>query len=123
MKILHGMRRTWGACESALRGHSRVNSVVFSPDGSRIASASHDGTVRIWNAMTGEFEAVLEGHSENVTSVVFSPDGMHIASVSHDDTARIWHTMTGKAEAVLREHLAWETSVNFSPDGSSVAFA
>jgi WD40 repeat protein len=63
---------------------------VFSPDGSRVASGSHDKTVRVWDVQTGECQSTLEGHSDGVESVVFSPDGSRVASGSHDGTVRAW---------------------------------
>ena len=56
------MEADWGACLTTLEGHSsRVNSVVFSHDSTRLASASSDETVKIWDATTSTCIATLVG--------------------------------------------------------------
>ena len=73
-----------------LLGHTRtVHSASFSPDGQKIVSGSHDNTVRVWSAVTGECEQTLEGHTSMVNSASFSPDGQKIVSGSRDETVRI----------------------------------
>ena len=67
-----------------MQNESIVKSVMFSQDGSRIVSGSYNKTVQIWNATTGEVEAVLKGHMDKVTSVAFSQDGSRVvSSVGH----------------------------------------
>jgi WD40 repeat protein len=62
---------------------------VFSPDGTRIVTASFDGTAKVWDP-DGALLATLEGHSGDVASAVFSPDGTRIVTASFDDTAKVW---------------------------------
>ena len=81
-----------------------VNSAAFSPDGSRVLTASYDHTARLWDAKTGAPLAILLGHMDAVTSAVFSPDGSRIVTASNDDTARLWDAKTGAALATLTGH-------------------
>ena len=94
--------------------------VVFSPDGSTIASGSSD-TVRLWNAYTGEHIRSLSGHTGSVRSVVFSPDGKTIASGSFDNTIRLWDADTGTEIRTLSGHTGSVRSLVFSPDGKTIA--
>jgi WD40 repeat protein len=110
------------ACEHTLEGHSGgVNSVVFSPDGSRVASGSDDWTARIWDVQMGECQHTLKGHSDGVIRVVFSSDGSRVASGSWDTTVRIWDVQTGECLHTLEGHSDAIMNVVFSPDGSLVA--
>ena len=74
-----------------LNGHTGpVNCVAFSADGKRLASASKDQTVKVWDATNGQETLTLKGHTGPVTSVAFSPDGKRLASASNDQTVRVW---------------------------------
>ena len=103
--VLSGMSNSWDPLITVLSGHSsEVNTVTFSPDGSKIASGSDDNTVRLWDGATGASIATLEGHSDDVNTVTFSPDGSKIASGSDDNTVRLWDGATGASIATLEGH-------------------
>jgi WD40 repeat protein len=121
----------------ALQGHTgAVRSVVFSPDGQRLASGSDDRTVTVWDVQTGKVVLALKGHTEPVTSVTFSPDGQRIASGSGNagqafavggfdpskpGEVKVWDALTGQQLLSLKGDTRTLTSVAFSPDGKRLA--
>ncbi|KAK4660754.1 hypothetical protein QC762_0022210 [Podospora pseudocomata] len=112
----------WLEALSLLQGHGDlVWSVVFSPDGQRVASGSGDRTIKIWDTASGTCTQTLEGHGSSVLSVAFSPDGQRVASGSRDKTIKIWDTASGSCTQTLEGHGSWVLSVGFSPDGQRVA--
>ena len=108
-----------------LAGHtSYVTAVGFNPDGSLLATASGDRTVRLWDTRTGASLRTLGGHREGVSGVAFSADGSVLASVSGDLTLRLWDPRSGTPLSITdTEHSAYVTGVAFSPDGSLLATA
>jgi Tol biopolymer transport system component len=107
-----------------LRGHEdSLSSAAFSPDGTRIVTASRDKTARLWDVETGQEIAVMRGHEDSVWNASFSPDGTRIVTASGDKTARLWDGATGKEIAVLRGHDDGVRRAAFSPDGRRIVTA
>ncbi|MBT9316331.1 WD40 repeat domain-containing protein [Leptothoe spongobia] len=105
-----------------LGGHSdAVWSVSFAPDGQTLASASGDGTVKLWDKSGRELQT-LEGHSNAVWSVSFAPDGQTLASASTDGTVKLWDK-SGRELQTLEGHSNAVWSVSFAPDGQTLASA
>ena len=99
---------------------SDLATAAFSPDGSWVAAGAADHSITIWNALTGQQDASLSGHSAAVTSLAFSPDGRRLASASRDGTAKIWSLDT-KRPLITLVQSAEVLSVAFSPDESLLA--
>jgi WD40 repeat protein len=80
-----------GAKLFELVGHTgSVTDIAFSPDGTRIATASNDRTAKVWDATTGTLLLTLTGHTGQVHSLTFSPDGRRLTTVAEDHTLRVW---------------------------------
>ncbi|KAL6811264.1 hypothetical protein GGI42DRAFT_340009 [Trichoderma sp. SZMC 28013] len=120
--IIPSFRRhnTWPRYTQTLRHAQPVQSLAFSPDGSYLASGFEDGSIWVWDAVTGTKQRILEGHEGSVNSISFSPKGELIASWSTDGTTRLWNFTTGAIRGIL-ELGEGINEVAFSSDGASLA--
>jgi len=100
-----------------LRHQGAILAADFSPDGTRVLTASVDRSARVWNPLTGEAIGAAMRHGSDVTCAVFNPDGKRIATGSEDNTARIWNAETGLPITPPLRHLASVKKLIFSPDG------
>jgi WD40 repeat protein len=113
---------------AALHGHAdQVYSSSFSPDGSRIVSASADKTARVWReGADGVWTStMLEGHGDKVWSASYSADGIRIVTASSDNTARVWREgKDGNWSSIpLQGHTSGVYLASFSPNGTHVVTA
>jgi len=114
-----------GTSVGVLVGHqAEIASVTFSPDGTRLASASGDGGIKIWDVSRHSDPSVSVGHTLYVYAVALSPNAARVASASWDQTVRIWDADTGDQVAVIPvspESRAMIRSMAYRPDESQVA--
>ncbi|KAK8049749.1 hypothetical protein PG994_011479 [Apiospora phragmitis] len=107
-----------------LGGHRKpISQVRISPDGRWIASASADGTIKIWEASTGRHIETLVGHMAGVSAVAWSPDSKTLASGSDDKAIRFWDRVTGQParSRPLLGHHNYVYCLAFSPKGNILA--
>jgi WD40 repeat protein len=104
-----------------LEGHTaQVLSVVFSPDGSLVASGSVDDTMRLWRTKEGTLLRTMQGHPFPILSLAFSPNGALLASGSYDGLVRIWRVSDGRLVQTLEGHAGRILSLGFSPSGNTL---
>ena len=98
--------------------HSReINTVVFSPDGLKLATASSDGTVKIWDLGNGHELLTYDGHKDKVRCLAWSPDGKTLASAGMEKNIKIWNAVTGKDEHSIPATGEFVSSIALSKDG------
>ena len=112
------------ALRRTLTGHTlAVKAVAIAPDGTWLATAGSDRSVRIWDAATGAQLAKLTGHTDRVSTVAIAPDGTWLVTGGFDRSLRIWDVDTGNQRVRLSGHARRVNAVAVAPDGSWIASA
>ena len=107
-----------------LVGHqSAVHAVAFIANGKQLASASQDGTIRIWDAASGKLVTILRGHKRSVHTMAVSPDGRILVSAGNEEALFLWNMRTGKKIGTLTGHDYDVYTMQFSADGKWLASA
>jgi WD40 repeat protein/tetratricopeptide (TPR) repeat protein/tRNA A-37 threonylcarbamoyl transferase component Bud32 len=102
---------------------SAVNSAEFSPDGTRVVTASDDRTACVWETRTGQRVGAALSHDERVRGAHFSPDGTKVVTFALDGSARVWDAATGAPLTPPLKHRGAVWSAEFSSDGRRVVTA
>lgn len=100
-----------------------VEACAWAPDGRRIATGGHDGTVRVRAAESGTELTVLTGHQDWIGRIAWSPSGRLLASASDDRTCRLWDVTESRQLTVLRGHDNYVDDVAWSPDEQRIVTA
>jgi WD40 repeat protein/DNA-binding SARP family transcriptional activator len=96
---------TSGRVLATLQHSGPIAQIGVSADGRRVATTGDDGTVRIWDPMTGEESLTLFGHEMGAFGVAFSPDGRLLATTSPDGTVALHLLAIDEFVNVARERL------------------
>ncbi len=98
-----------------------IHAAMLNPDTKRIVSGHFDGTIRVWDSVTGKKLKEFRAHDQPLTSMAVSSDGAHIVSGSWDKTVKIWDTETSTEVRAVGGHKGAVSAVAISPDGKLVA--
>ncbi len=101
-----------------------VRALAWSNDGTKLASASTDYTIKLWklNSNVSQLDHVhtMAGHKGWIWSIAFSFDGTKLASGSDDTTMKVWEVVNGNCLGTY-SHQSWVRFVSFRPDGLLVS--
>ncbi len=119
-----------GDYKTTLAGHtSSIENIAFNPDGCMLASSTLDGSIYLWDAISGvHLRTFREDPRIGVSSLVFSPDGRMLAAGGSKNVYTnpspgiiiLWDAATGKHKKTLTGHSRRVTSIAFSPDGQTI---
>ncbi|MFO0579667.1 MAG: protein kinase [Polyangia bacterium] len=122
-----GKIKVWSADDMKLIAESQVHSgqiwyITLSQDGTKILSASGDGTAAILS-VRGQLLKKLVGHNKAVWDVISSPDSRFVVTGSEDSTARVWDLQTGALLRTFRQHVDAIYDMVFLADGDTLVSA
>jgi WD40 repeat protein len=111
---------------AAFTGHTdRIRTVAFDPTGTRVVTASWDGTARIWETGTGRELQVLKGNPEDgpLADAAFDPDSSRVVTAREDGVVQLWDARTGREILEFEGHEEGAETVEFDPDGDRIVTA
>ena len=97
-----------------------MTSLVATAGGTRVVSAGHDGSIRVWDPATGECLRTIAGRSGWIHEVAVSPDGRYGVAAGRDASLRRFDLATGVAVDVLTGHTVGADAIAFLPDGRTL---
>ncbi|MGI5832229.1 MAG: WD40 repeat domain-containing protein [Thermoguttaceae bacterium] len=118
----------WDLTNGTLKSHFRadddwIRSLDLSSDGASMASVSHNGSIKLWNAGEWKSTKTFRKVGHGAESVSFSPDGRFLAVCGYDPQVTIFDIASGATKTTLAMPGAGNTVVKFSPDGKTLAAA
>ncbi len=122
-------RRNRQACASPFPFSERTHVMVFSADGSRLASVGINmgpglhGEVHLWDMATGKEVRAFTGNKERLITIAMAPDGRTIATNGRDSSVLLWEVASGKERGQITGHDGTPVSLDFSPNSEKLAVA
>jgi len=111
-----------GKLLSTIKGHAEpIEAIAFHPKGTAIATASRDGTAKVWDPVSGKELHTLKGHTGTVAEIVYCGDGKWIATGGEDKTVKVWDAATGKEIKTLKGPTRRVAALAFSADAKQLA--
>jgi WD40 repeat protein len=97
--------------------------LAFSPDSRFVAGGGRDGSLRLWEASSGDLRFTIPAHKKSISAVVFHPDGGLIASAGNDGMVRLWDSGSGSPVSEMIGGSFGIPAILFTPDGDGLAIA
>jgi WD40 repeat protein/predicted Ser/Thr protein kinase len=118
---LSGWKSHLNTLQACVATGGNALALAFTAEGPRVLTISHDGRLRLWNAISGNALDLPFRHQGEVLTGAFSPDGHTLVTGGWDGTARRWQVATGSAVGLALEDRTPISAVAFSPDHKKIA--